>query len=93
MNDLLIQVMSFASALSVAVVALLQLVKTTFTLPKNIVPLIGLIIGLGVGAAAYIFTDLALAPRLWAGAFAGLSATGLFELIKNNPGNTGKTNP
>lgn len=88
MNDLLLQVMAFASALSVIVVALLNWVKAVVTLPKNIIPIIGLIIGLVAGAAAYIFTDLDLAPRLWAGAFAGLSATGLFELVKNNPGTT-----
>lgn len=88
MNDLLKQVMVFASALSIIVVALLNLVKATVTLPKNLIPVIGLLIGLGAGAAAYIFTDLALAPRLWAGAFAGLSATGLFELVKDNPGTT-----
>lgn len=88
MNDLLLQVMAFASALSVIVVALLNLIKSTVTLPKNLIPIIGLVVGLGAGAAAYIFTDLDLAPRLWAGAFAGLSATGLFELIKNNPGTT-----
>ncbi|MEK3838643.1 holin [Paenibacillus sp. FSL R7-0128] len=88
MNDLLLQVMAFASALSVIVVALLNLVKATVTLPKNLIPIIGLVIGLAAGAAGYIFTDLDLAPRLWAGAFAGLSATGLFELIKNNPGTT-----
>lgn len=88
MNDLLLQVMAFASALSVIVVALLNLVKMTVTLPKNLIPVIGLIIGLLAGWAAAIFTDLSLAPRLWAGAFAGLSATGLFELVKNNPGTT-----
>lgn len=88
MNELLAQVMVFATALSVIVVALLNLVKATVTLPKNLIPIIGLVLGLGAGAAAYIFTDLDLAPRLWAGAFAGLSATGLFELVKNNPGTT-----
>ncbi|OKP81650.1 holin [Paenibacillus sp. P3E] len=88
MNDLLAQVMAFASALSVIVVALLNLVKATVTLPKNLIPIIGLLLGLGAGYAAFIFTDLELVPRLWAGAFAGLSATGLFELFKNNPGTT-----
>lgn len=88
MNDLLLQVMAFASALSVIVVALLNLVKMTVTLPKNLIPVIGLVLGLTAGWAAAIFTDLSLAPRLWAGAFAGLSATGLFELVKNNPGTT-----
>jgi uncharacterized membrane protein len=88
MNDLLAQVMAFASVMSGVVVVLLNLVKATITLPKNLIPIIGLVIGLLAGALAFSFTDLTLAPRLWAGAFAGLSATGLFELIKNNPGTT-----
>ncbi|NJJ38534.1 holin [Paenibacillus apii] len=88
MNDMLMQVMAFASALSVFVLAFLQLVKATVSLPKNFVPIIGLTLGLVLGWSAYIFTDLHLVPRLWAGAIAGLSSTGLFELVKNNPGKT-----
>ncbi|MDU0332642.1 holin [Paenibacillus sp. 3LSP] len=76
-------VMAFASVLAVFVLALVQLVKTTVNLPKNIVPLIGVVIGILVGAAASPFTDLDLVLRLWAGGLAGLSATGLFELGLN----------
>ncbi|MGG1613528.1 holin [Paenibacillus phoenicis] len=82
-------VMAFASVLSVFVLALVQLVKTTVNLPKNIVPLIGVVIGILVGAAASPFTDLDLVLRLWAGGVAGLSATGLFELgFNRREGNT-----
>lgn len=88
MNDMLNQVMIFATVLSAIVLAFLQLVKATVSLPKNLIPLIGLIIGLLAGWLGYIFTDLDLVARLWAGAFAGLSSTGIFELVKNNPGNT-----
>lgn len=88
MNDMLNQVMVFASVLAAIVLAFLQLVKATVSLPKNLIPIIGLVIGLFAGWAGYIFTDLDTVPRLWAGAFAGLSSTGIFELVKNNPGNT-----
>ncbi|AHV96162.1 holin [Paenibacillus sabinae] len=88
MNDMLTQVMAFSSALSVFVLAFLQLVKATVSLPKNFVPIIGLAIGIALGWSTHIFTDLHLVPRLWAGAIAGLSSTGLFELVKNNPGKT-----
>ncbi|MNN76157.1 Phage holin [compost metagenome] len=74
--------------LAAIVLAFLQLVKATVSLPKNLIPIIGLVIGLLAGWLGYIFTDLELVPRLWAGAFAGLSSTGIFELVKNNPGNT-----
>lgn len=77
------EVLLFASALSVFVLSLVQLVKTTFNVPRNIIPAIGLLIGMLVGAAAYPFTGMELALRLWAGALAGLSATGLFELAFN----------
>lgn len=81
--EVLNNVMAFASVLAVFVLALVQLVKTTVNLPKNIVPLIGVVIGILVGAAASPFTDLELVLRLWAGGLAGLSATGLFELGLN----------
>ncbi|WP_430052224.1 holin [Paenibacillus phoenicis] len=87
--EVLNNVMAFASVLSVFVLALVQLVKTTVNLPKNIVPLIGVVIGILVGAAASPFTDLDLVLRLWAGGVAGLSATGLFELgFNRREGNT-----
>jgi hypothetical protein len=87
--EVLNNVMAFASVLAVFVLALVQLVKTTVNLPKNIVPLIGVVIGILVGAAASPFTDLDLVLRLWAGGLAGLSATGLFELgLNKREGNT-----
>ncbi|WP_433946904.1 holin [Paenibacillus sp. SN-8-1] len=82
-------VLAFASLIAVFVLAVNQLVKTTVNIPKNLVPVVGLVIGLLVGAAAYPFTDLDLTLRLWAGGLAGLSATGMFELgFKNREGTT-----
>jgi hypothetical protein len=60
------------------------LIKNNIKLPRNVIPFIGLTIGLLVGAAAAPFTDLDTPLRLWAGGVAGLSATGLFELAFNN---------
>ncbi|MEK4345700.1 holin [Paenibacillus sp. FSL P4-0184] len=81
--------MAFASILAVFVLALVQLVKNSINIPRNAVPVIGLLIGLLIGAAAYPFTDLDIVLRLWAGGLAGLSATGLFELaFKDRPGTT-----
>lgn len=86
--EVLNNVMAFASVLAVFVLALVQLVKKTINLPKNIIPLIGVVIGVLVGAAASPFTDLELVLRLWAGGLAGLSATGLFELGNKRDGGT-----
>jgi hypothetical protein len=87
--DAMEQVMLFASVLSMIVIALVQLIKVSTDLPKKAIPLIGLLVGLGVGAIAYPFTELDLVLRLWAGGFAGLSSTGLFELVFNK--NSGST--
>ncbi|MHA6533045.1 holin [Paenibacillus sp. BAC0078] len=83
-NDILDNVMAFASVLAVFILALVQLIKNNINLPRNAVPFIGLGIGLLIGAAAYPFTNLELTLRLWSGGLAGLSATGLFELAFNN---------
>ncbi|AIQ61869.1 holin [Paenibacillus stellifer] len=88
-NQNLTDVLAFASVLAVFVLAGVQFIKTTVNVRKNLVPLIGVVIGLVIGWAAAPFTDLGLTLRLWAGALAGLSATGLFELAFNK--SSGKT--
>lgn len=85
----LTRMLAFSSMLSVFVMAAVQLVKVSFPLPKKRIPLIGVILGMFIGAVAYPFTDLTLALRLWAGALSGLSATGLFEAAFNRPRNGG----
>ncbi|MEK3863939.1 holin [Paenibacillus sp. FSL H7-0716] len=88
-GTILDDVMAFASILAVFVLALVQLVKNSINIPRNAVPIIGLLIGLFIGLVAYPFTELDLVLRLWAGGLAGLSATGLFELaFKDRPGTT-----
>ncbi|MEC1584340.1 holin [Bacillus spizizenii] len=84
MQDVLI----FATVLAPILTALVQLVKKSVKLPTNIVPALSFVIGIGLGAVAYPFTDLDLVLRLWAGGFAGLAATGLFELGAKREGTT-----
>lgn len=84
MQDVLI----FATVLAPILTALVQLVKKTIKLPTNVIPAISFAIGIGLGAVAYPFTDLDLVLRLWAGGFAGLAATGLFELGAKREGTT-----
>lgn len=73
----------FSSVLTGIVIALVQVVKMAMSVPKNYVPLVGMLVGILVGIAAYPFTDLSLDIRVWAGMYAGLSATGLFEAAFN----------
>lgn len=79
-------VLLFATIIAPIVLALVQMVKQVVIMNVNIIPPIALVIGLLVGYLAEPFTDLGLALRLWSGALAGLSATGLFELVKQRKG-------
>ncbi|MEC3770708.1 holin [Bacillus velezensis] len=82
------EVLIFSTILAPILTALVQLVKKTVKLPTNIVPALSFVIGIGLGAIAYPFTDLDLVLRLWAGGFAGLAATGLFEIGTKREGTT-----
>ncbi|NGP43849.1 holin [Bacillaceae bacterium SIJ1] len=85
MNDILM----FATMLVPIVTALVQLMKKTFDIPKNWVPMLAVVLGAIVGAGAFPFAEeLALSVRIWAGLLAGLSATGLFELGNSRLGTT-----
>ncbi|WP_281659247.1 holin [Halobacillus sp. Cin3] len=84
------QVLMFATVISPFVAGVLEIVKRLAALPKNYIPLIALMIGVALGAVSYPFTEMNIALRLWAGAGAGLSATGLFELVQKREGHTTK---
>ncbi|EME75209.1 hypothetical protein CHCC20335_1870 [Bacillus paralicheniformis] len=51
-------------------------------------PAVSFVLGIAFGAVAYPFTDLDPVLRLWAGGFAGLAATGLFEIGAKLEGTT-----
>lgn len=78
MNEIIL----FATILAPIVLSVIELGKRTFNLPKRLVPIVGVILGMLVATAAGTFSDLSLEMRLWAGFLSGLSATGLFELVK-----------
>ncbi|WP_336863952.1 holin [Peribacillus frigoritolerans] len=80
------QVLIFTTILAPIVAALVQVVKQSVTLPNNVLPILSLVIGLAVGSVAFPFTDMDLVLRLWAGAFAGLGGTGLYELVAKREG-------
>ncbi|KYG28189.1 holin [Alkalihalobacillus trypoxylicola] len=85
-------VLIFATVISPIILALVELIKKTVNVKKNFIPLLALIVGLAIGALSYPFTDLDLTFRLWAGGFAGLAATGLFEIGNKREGNTKEDN-
>jgi len=77
------EILTFATVILPFVTALTQLVKASVKMPKNLVPLIALILGLVLGYAATPLTDLDWVLRLWGGGLAGLASTGLYELAFN----------
>jgi membrane-associated PAP2 superfamily phosphatase len=82
------EIMIFAAVLIPIVTALMEGIKRSVNLPNNYLPLIAVAVGLVIGFAGDLFTDLELSARLWAGLFAGLSAVGLFEVLKQRDGTT-----
>ncbi|MBL3644045.1 holin [Bacillus sp. RHFB] len=80
------QVLIFTSLLAPIVGGMVQMAKKSVPLPNNILPLLSLVIGMGVGSVAFPFTEMDIVLRLWAGAFAGLGGTGLYELVAKREG-------
>ncbi|NGP44005.1 holin [Bacillaceae bacterium SIJ1] len=69
-----------STTLAPIVTALVEIFKRAFRLPKHVLPLLSVVIGLFLGGVAFPFMSLELGLRLWAGGLAGLAATGLFEV-------------
>jgi hypothetical protein len=87
-EQVILQLVLLASILTPVVSALVEVVKKAISLPKNILPVVAIIIGLAVAVISAPFTPLDIYVRLWAGAFAGLGSVGLFEATKFRPGLT-----
>ena len=81
MNEILI----LATIIAPVVLAVTEMFKRLGEINTKYLPVIALLVGLFIGFASYPFSDLELVLRLWAGGFAGLAASGLFDL-----GNSGK---
>ncbi|WP_404407765.1 holin [Jeotgalibacillus malaysiensis] len=87
-NEVMKDVLAFGTVLLLIILALVELAKRSFTIKKNFVPALAVVVGLFIGFAAIPFIDLDLTLRLWAGGLAGLSATGLFEIFNFRDGVT-----
>lgn len=90
MEQILTQLLMVASVIAPIVTALLEVAKKTFSLPKNYLPLIAMILGIFVGFLVSISFELEVstAHLLWAGGLAGLTSVGLFELGNKRVGTT-----
>lgn len=76
------EILMIATIVAPITTALVEAIKKGFKPKERIMPLIAVVIGILLGAAAY-FVDAEIGMRLWAGGISGLAATGLFELGKN----------
>ncbi|PUZ30759.1 holin [Staphylococcus arlettae] len=91
------QIIAFAGIISVITIALTEVIKRTKAIPKNIIPIISIFIGVVVGGLTAfipeIVSELSIAGRLLAGLISGLMATGIWETFKDKKGTSAeKTN-
>lgn len=88
------QIITFAGVLSAITIALTEVVKRTKAIPKNIIPIISIFIGVIVGGLTAfipeIVSELSIAGRLLAGLISGLMATGIWETLSKREGVTNK---
>ncbi|WP_336877635.1 holin [Staphylococcus nepalensis] len=84
------QIIAFAGIISVITIALTEVIKRTKAIPKNIIPIISIFIGVIVGGLTAfipeIVSELSIAGRLLAGLISGLMATGIWETFKDKKG-------
>lgn len=73
-------ILLLASAIGVLTSGLTEGAKRAFNLSNNIVPVVAVVIGIGLGLCA-TFVEIDWMLRIWAGAIAGLTATGLYETV------------
>ncbi len=83
------QILSLATLLLPIITAVTQVIKRSISMPKRLVPICALVVGLLLGLAAIPLTDLDWLTRAWGGGLAGLSSTGFYEMAFNQK--TGRT--
>ncbi|WP_096435910.1 holin [Alteribacter populi] len=77
------EILAMATLIAPVTSGVVQMLKKS-DVPKNLMPYLALVVGIGLGAAAFSFTDLIFIERLWAGGISGLAAVGLFEVGKQS---------
>lgn len=79
------EILILATAIAIVVGGVVEAVKRATNVNKRYLPLVAIVVGVVVGAAAY-FLDAEMGLRMWAGGIAGLMSVGLFETSKNIKG-------
>lgn len=71
-----------ASAITILVTAFIEVVKRTSNIPARFLPITSIVVGIFVAVIVTPFADYDYYTMVVAGAIAGLSACGLFDLTK-----------
>lgn len=82
------ELLLLVTLISPVIIGLSEVAKQTVRIPKNIIPLVAIFIGIIVGIAAAPFTTVDIYIRIWAGVIAGLASVGLYESGKSRDGYT-----
>ncbi|MFC3041020.1 holin [Virgibacillus xinjiangensis] len=77
----MVEILAIATIIAPVTSGLVQALKGAVKLNKRYIPLMAVIVGTAIGAAAF-FIEASLGERLWAGGISGLASVGLFELGK-----------
>ena len=84
---------SFALTISAVTLGLTEVIKKLFNIPKDVIPLISMGIGIVVSVSSYLIpeinTNISLYGLILAGIISGLMASGMWETFKKRDGNTG----
>lgn len=83
-QEMLYQMAIFISIMSPVSIGVVEALKRTFpNIPARFYTLLSIVVAVGIASLGWIFTDLPAIYRLWAGLLAGLSASGLYDAVKN----------
>lgn len=77
----MVEILSLATFLAPITSGIVQAIKSAEIIDKRFIPLLAVVIGMFLGAAAF-FINIELIERIWAGGISGLASVGLFELGK-----------
>ncbi|WP_031423032.1 holin [Exiguobacterium sp. NG55] len=82
------ELLLLVTLISPVIIGLNEVAKQAVRIPKRMIPVVAIFIGILVGIASAPFTTVDVFIRIWAGAIAGLTSVGLYESGKSRDGYT-----
>lgn len=81
----MVEILAIATLIAPVTAGVVQAVKKATNVNKRYLPIMAMVVGILLGAAAF-FVDVGIGERIWAGGISGLASVGLFELGKTTKG-------